>query len=104
MLRTYVYKRTYVLLKYDPSLKLPLCYDPLVSWIVLRGNKVPLTRGCGPPHSVNSVGHINVKSTCCVENVPEDYPAICIEVACVEVEEYLLYVRCNCHFLSPEFK
>ena len=29
MLRTYVYERTYVLLKYDPRLKYPLCYDPL---------------------------------------------------------------------------
>ena len=28
MLRTYVYERTYVLLKYDPRLKYPLCYDP----------------------------------------------------------------------------
>ena len=32
MLRTYVYERTYVLLKYDPRLKYPLCYDPLVPW------------------------------------------------------------------------
>ena len=30
MLRTYVYERTYVLLKYDSRLKYPLCYDPLV--------------------------------------------------------------------------
>ena len=30
MLRTYVYERTYVLLKYDPRLKYPLCYDPLI--------------------------------------------------------------------------
>ena len=29
MLRTYVYERTYVLLKYDARLKYPLCYDPL---------------------------------------------------------------------------
>ena len=29
MLRTYVYERTYVLLKYDPRLIYPLCYDPL---------------------------------------------------------------------------
>ena len=29
MLRTYVYERTYALLKYDPILKYPLCYDPL---------------------------------------------------------------------------
>ena len=29
MLRTYVYERTYVLLKYDPRLKYSLCYDPL---------------------------------------------------------------------------
>ena len=28
MLRTYVYERTYVLLKYEPRLKYPLCYDP----------------------------------------------------------------------------
>ena len=31
MLRTYVYERTYVLLKYDPRLKYPLCYDPQMS-------------------------------------------------------------------------
>ena len=30
MLRTRVYERTYVLLKYDPRLKYPLCYDPQV--------------------------------------------------------------------------
>ena len=29
MLRTYVYERTYVVLKYDRRLKYPLCYDPL---------------------------------------------------------------------------
>ena len=30
MLRTYVYEYTYVLLKYDPRLKYPLCYDPQI--------------------------------------------------------------------------
>ena len=28
MFWTYVYERTYVLLKYDPRLKYHLCYDP----------------------------------------------------------------------------
>ena len=35
MLRTYVYERTYALLKYDARLKYPLCYDPQ--------DKIPMT-------------------------------------------------------------
>ena len=35
MLRTYVYERTYALLKYDPRLKYPLFYDPLLCWFHL---------------------------------------------------------------------
>ena len=34
MLRTYVYERTDVLLKYDPRLKYPLCYDPQMNKLV----------------------------------------------------------------------
>ena len=31
----FILRRTYVLLKYDPRLKYPLCYDPLLPKIVL---------------------------------------------------------------------
>ena len=37
MLRTYVYERIYVLPNYDPRLKYPFCYDPLVYQITERG-------------------------------------------------------------------
>ena len=50
MLRTYVYERTYVVLKYDRRLKYPLCYDPqenkyfisILPWQQNRADRFPL--------------------------------------------------------------